>query len=339
MSKNIPTEIANKVSEYANRLGLSVDVLMDKLANFYNEEKDRHPKTAWTIAIRRLRGELKREGRMYWSSAMPYEGIFFGSTRLIDWIEVAKQKALAMYANPETRKKAIDEHYVTPDGIPLDRREQVNFKENPNYLQPFKDGEHDWYRVLYGLVSPLHKNEYKFCKFRFRGNIAQSLEFSFLTEYVFRATGGLTDDGIYNLNATKATKLDLLSEAHSSNFWDEIIYKCGMNIYGLQDLETLYEMYGTDRENPVLIEAQVPHIETEVNVKTQNRLIILDDERMPLNYTGTRCFVSGIFPLTFKEDSTVVVLGYLSKMEDREGKEQIIINAYGLCPISKYLRS
>jgi len=331
------TEIADKVIEYANRLGISKDTLLDKLQQFYNEEKDRHPKTAWRIAIRRLRGELKREGRMYWSPAMPYTGIFFGCTRLIDWVQIQKDKAKALYANPTTRKKAIEDNIVTPDGIPIDKREQVNFKENPNYLQPYRDGDHDWYRVLYGLVSPLHQTNYLFTKFRFRGDLAQQVEFKFFTPYVFRATGN-NNDGYWNLNATKATKLEIPDGKFDIAMFDEYIYNCGISVYPLEDIEKLYDMYGTDRENPFLIEAEVAHINSDVNVKTQNRLIILDSEDMPFEFQGLRCYIPGIFPISFKEDSGVIVLGYLSQVENREGKQELILNAYGLYPLQKYLR-
>jgi len=333
--KNIPPLISTRIKEYSERLGVAEEALLSQLIDYYNEDKERYPKTAWDRAIRRLRGELKRKGMMYQSRAIPFKGVVLGSTRLLDFIEIMKNKALALFNNPETREMAIQKHYITPDGVPLDTREKVDFQDNPNYLQPFREGEHSWYRVLFGIARPLNSDDTKFFLLRFRGDKAKDLIFSYNTWYLFRATMG-NEENYYALNATKATELTEIDPEDIDI--EDAIYNCGLPIHSLKDIENLWEIRGDEREPPVLIETEVSQINTDFNPKTKNRVLILDSQDMPFDFEGVRCFIDHLYPINFKEDTTVVVIGTLTQLENRDGSKQIAVNGYGLVPLKEFLR-
>jgi len=96
---------------------------------------------------RKLRGAVFGKNRGKSSRRTPQEffGFVFGASRLIDWDELRRQKALKAYnADPD---EAILQGLVDESGNPLDDREKIyKFGEkvdNPNFRKPLVGHSYD----------------------------------------------------------------------------------------------------------------------------------------------------------------------------------------------------
>jgi len=335
----IPKHFLEKIEKYSKRLGIPRKSLEIELVEYYKEYKLKYPRrtSQWQMAHDSLRGRLRREEGSYLSSALAFKGYLFGESYL-DWIEVRKNKALAMYNDLATRDEAIRQGLVSEDGTPLDNRPYIWYKgrqiENPDYGKPFDPDRHEHYRALYGIAAYFDSEDYKFVKINCQNELAMTISYEFYEPLKFRCTVK-TDNPYFVLNSTKVTKfipieleLDL----------DYIIRNCGWTIHPLHKIEKLFMSIGKDRQNPILIEAVVTNIGTEINPKTGNRKIYLDDEELDISGQGIPMFINGEFPLEFGEDDRIIVLGSLDKLGAGTSKETIIINADGILPLAQYRR-
>jgi len=321
---SIPKEIFEKLEQYSKQLGIDIIKLEDELIEYYKEDKANHKRSSdlkhWEIAHYTLRRQHRTGIK---SPALTFVGYIFGDSGLIDFVEIMKRKALAIYSLDKER--AVQMHLTTPDGIPLDTRERVDFKENPRFLQPFREDDHSWSRTLYGIAGIGNQmKDTKFFSLRFSGDKAREIIPPFNKLVRFRAT--IRNSGNdFELNATSVTKIEELDETLEEEKIEEILRNT-KDIYRIIELEKVFEL--TESNTPILVEAVVNSISPEPLPKSNNRIIFLDDPDLPLDAQGVVCFMPYHIPLDFKEDSRVIFLGTLSK-STLNNQERIVINGLG----------
>lgn len=334
MSK-IPKEILGKLEIYSQRLGLPMAQLEKELIEKYKIAKEEHPKSKkhWERAHKKLRGRLRREVGSLTARGAMFKGYFFGE-RLLDWIEIRKNKAKSIFKTD--RERALREHLCNEEGIPLDSREFLyvfgNKEPNENYLLPYPEEEHDYRRFVYGVGSPFLEEDYKFLRLSLFREHALEPGYILFKKQMFRAT--IKDSrNIYELTTSGTNFLEtemidiekLLTKKNGKK------YLAGRVVHPLKNIEKLYEIYGRDEKEPLLIEAEVPQINPIPNQETRNRLVYLDSEDLDvLTEAGVRCFIQKDFPITFKRDDTVIVCCSLSEMSNTG---ELIVNAFGFLPL------
>jgi len=325
--EKIPQEAIEKLKEYSRRTGMKLEELQKLLLQKKDEYVKQHPrskKTVWDGALRKVRGHLRRLDGSFLSPSVMFRGIICGDTGVIDFIEMMKRKATAMYNNLATREEAIAKHYVDIDGTPLDTRERVvkdgKLIENPNLFKPFPEDEHSYARTLYLICEEWGTGEFRFAHMNIREEYIDKLDnFDFNVPYKFRAI--LNEKGdIYKLNATKATDFVLADPFDLDEALENV------KIYSVSEIDTLYGLHGKDYKNPLILKGMVTEI-GDVNPKTQNRVVYLEDpdgDWVP----AVRFFVPDYIPIDFVQDDLIGAIGFLSEI-GQEGQEIVVINGYG----------
>lgn len=323
----IPKEIYNKIKKYSEQIGKDEIELLNELAGYYEEDKAtskrRTEDAYWTKAIRALRRQYRKDHIR--STAITFTGYIFGDSGVNDFVDLMKKKAYRIWATD--RSRAINKNYTNDKGEPLDRREQINFEDNPRYLLPFRETDHSWFRDLYGIAGKGNDwKETKFFSIRISGEDARNLDNLLHQGVKFRATIR-SDSPEYVLNATSVTKFSILDEIPNP---EKLIRNCGKEIYRITELDKIVDMALDESDNPlpVLVEAIVHNINPEPHAKTNNRTIVLDDEDLPMDAQGTFCYMPFHIPLDFKEDDQVIFLAKLSK-SNFGGKERVVLNSMG----------
>lgn len=328
----IPKEVLKKLESYSSKLGISLGELKQRLTNLYKEDVKEYPKATkhWKRANKRLRGMLRREEGSLLSNAIMFKGYFFGDTGLIDFADIARRK-VERYIDKFGEESAFRKGLIDEDANPLATRD---FLRGPKKGEPIPDTFESNFRALYGVATVYTDKEevnYKFNRLSFNDDAAVEAVYEFYTPYLFRAT--VRDSKtFYDLNATSVTRF---RETEPFDV-ESAIFNCGYKVWKLTELEEALAMLGKDTRTPILTIGEASIINAEVNQKTGNRSIILDDEDLEWE-TGVRCFVNGEFPIVFGEDSRVVVVGSLGTMGEGN-REQIIINGYGFYPLKEFLR-
>jgi hypothetical protein len=307
--------------------------------NLYERFNQLKKEFGTTRALRRLKGELQRENGSLSSQAVMFSGFIWGDTGVIDFIDLMRKKALSMYnAGGELRELAIRNKLVTRDGIPLDTRKIVNFKENPNYLGELKG--HSYIQKLYGIAGK--GKEMKDPKFFMmiwdHEGVKREVPYELYKMYSFRCTIGKTERNMYKLNAKGVTTFNPIEEIS----WKEkenLILNCGYPIYQISDIEKVFiqnrdEKHEdrTDQQYPVLLRGIAAEIDYTVNDNGNRRINVNDETMWSGSYT---CWIPEHLPLEFGVDSEIIIIAKIIKGMFNN-KTQYQVNVEGLFPLEGY---
>jgi len=351
---NIPEKSIKRIKSYAKQIGRTEKELKSLYEKIYQKDELDYPKynsnTHHGRAIIELRRTLIEEEGLDRSTAILFRGFFFADTDVIDFVDIMKNKAKSWYNNPILKPRALRTHMVTKDGTPLDTRKIVDFQENTNYLQPFGEDDHSFFRALFGIAG--EGKEMKNAKLiKLNNNSPMDIEMTYMPWqlYDFRATirkkKKASNSNILELNATSVTKFKPSDVSLDSEAKVDLVRK--NKVWLLEDLETVWDMSGKDkserrstlRQSPILIEANVVNIYAKVSVKGKSRTLRLDDaESEKLASKKYTCFLAQYIPIEFGENSRVILLGSLDKLKNRNNnnEEELIINSMGYIVVPGY---
>lgn len=325
----IPQEFKTKIAKYAERLGKKPEELEKDFLFFFEEvskqTKTKSEKILWKQTLQRWLGTQRRDTGTVFSPAPTFTGIVMGDAGLKDFVEIMKRKAEFLYKNIETRQKAINEMVVSSDGMPLDKREKINYgrDDNPNLGQPFPDDEKSLYRAVFALgtrgteLGP----QVDLIRININGDEAEEYENPPVGSVVqWRGNPKKKNPyGFIDLNAisdkpltftqTSLPQPDDLTEPLSNSVW---------GVYTIKDLSTIHGMYEKDKAVPILLYASVATIGEEVNEKTGNRTLWLDEPEPDFKMPGISAFIKGTVPLEFGLDSQVLFVGSIRTIGEGE---------------------
>ncbi len=342
---SIPKKYKDRIAKHCEKLGKSPKEMEKQLEDLFkflsSNAKGLSESKLWALSYSRWFGALRRETGSIFSPAPTWTGIIFGDSGLMDFIEIMKRKAEYLYKNPETKQKALTDMLVDRNGVPLDPREKVNYgrDENPNYGRPFPEDEHSYYRALYGVCSRgTEFTDIQFFRLNINDESAVEVEYPVRTTVQFRANPKRKPKyGFLDLNAISNKDLQVISVASDIPDIIDALDMTTWRTYSIGDLSTLYGMHKNDRSVPVLLFANVATINPEVNDKTGNRTLWIDDADLEsFDTPGVALFIKGDVPLNFGLDSKVLFVGKPSKIGSGED-ERFIFDAKGYYAPFEYL--
>jgi len=321
------------LEKFSEKSGIPIEEIKERYEAYYKEFGNKRK------ALLKLKGEIQRENGSLKSTAIMFKGFIFGDTDVIDFVDLMRKKALAMYNNPETRHYAVDVlKIVTRDGMPLDTRETVNFQPNDNYMQELKG--HSFSRTMYGVAGIGRKmKDPKFFQLNFSNEVAErDVPFEFYKMYLFRGTMGKTDKDMYKINAKGVTNF---KETEDIPLEEKIklIEESGYKIWKASEIPKAFALNvdekrddRTDQSVSLLIRGIAAEIDYTVNEQHNRRILLNDQDMWEGSYT---CWVPEHLPLEFGEDSEIILVGKLSKRKFNN-KEQYSVNCEGLIPLPGY---
>jgi len=323
-----------ELKTYSEKLGVSEVNLKKRYDDLYSAFGNKQK------ALKRLRGDLLREGGNLRSSAIAWSGFIFGDTGVMDFVKLMKRKAENLYNSGGPRRElAIKNYMVTRDGIPLDTRKQVDFVDNPNFRQPLTG--HAYSKRVYGIAGLGREMiDPKFFQMNFNDDVVQlEISYQFYKNYLFRCTQGETDRNMYKINAKSVTKFVDIGEQLSYEQMSKLIENCGYKIWKVSDIEKAFAMNKDERYDDrtsqsyaLLLKGTAADIDIAVNDQGNRRIDVNDEEMWSGSYA---CWLPEHIPLEFGKDSDIFIVGSITKGEFNE-KEQYNINACGIFPLPGY---
>lgn len=338
---SISKQILEKIASFSERLGIPEEELKQNFLQIKEELRalmpDLSERRLENKAYKRFRGNLRREYGSIYSSAPVWTGILFGYTEVIDFVELMKRKAIRLWENPETRDWAIENMLVTRDGTPLDPRETIFGKENPNFGRPFKEDEHSYYRAFFGVCSKgtSFGDDLQFFRLNINGDNALEVDYSLWTPVQFRGNiRRKTEYPFLDLNAISKQPVEFkIVEVEEIPDILEVLEFSEWPPRKITELPDLWDQYcSNDQRVPILLEGDVLDIRT---TEKGNRLIYLDDEDLDWDEPAIRCLLPGDFPINFGIDSRVIFVGTVNHR--RDDSDDYWFSAWGYYAPEKYL--
>ncbi len=339
----IPKRIRDRLQILSDKSGYTIEDLEERILELADTGEGLGIQTAY----QRVRGELRRESGNLRSPAITYTGVFIGDSGTVDFIDLMKKRALRMWETQ--REEAIDKNFVNREGTPLDRREKVNFEENPNLYQPFRPEDKSLHRELYGIASKgkvFDWAEADFFRLAFNDEKVEELEeagIPFYSWLTFRANKRKTKEPFFDLNYSKSLEVDFkvqrdlvpddledLEMVLRNSHWQPIT---------LNEVETFYSLHSDKRAPPpAILEAYVSDIADDISEKTGDRSIVLDDDDY-WDESGLFGFLPGDFPIIFGLDSRLFLVGSVETFrgDEEEDEPRFLFRARGYLPMKDYL--
>jgi len=257
--------------------------------------------------------------------AEDFFGFIFGASRAVNTTDFIRRKALKEYR--EDPQNAILSGVVDENGTPLDRREKIGQRDNPNYGKPLT--EDVWRRSVYGVTMKDGDKEPMLFIMGLWRKTAKSFQYKPFVPLRFKALIKSSDKGFYQLDPSQLTQFKVTAEPIDMEKW---IKKTGYKLWTIDKLDEAHDTIKDATDRFLFVEAFVDRIDPNVNPATGCRSVILaDPEKTP---ETIRCFVDQSYPLGFGEYSKVIVLGQtrLWKRKD-EDEEHVSIETYGIFPL------
>lgn len=282
-------------------------------------------KRAIQLAFRRkLRGAVfgKSTGKR-----MPEEffGFLFGTSRILDWDEMRRNKALRKYnENPED---AILEGIVDESGNPLDDREKVykwgQLVDNPNFRKPLVG--HAFDRKIFGVAKREGDEDPKVFRLNLKGKTAK--EFRGWKPFVGVRFLALVygEDPFYELYPCSLTKFT--SDPKAKIDVEQWIRTAG-HVYKLDKIDQAYNNTKDAKDNWAFVEADLDYINPNIDEDRKQRSMNIADDIVGLQTFRVR--LPQDFPVTFSEFSRVIVMGEIQKWQRKDGSDAITIEGYGV---------
>jgi hypothetical protein len=269
----------------------------------------------------------KEMGRELFSKAKPdeYFGFIMGTSRAFDINETYRRKALARAR--EDPIQAQLEGLVDEQGTPLDPREKLGNRDNPNWHKPLVD--HLWTKKVYGVAQKEGtKGPLMFLMSLWRGS-AKNFAYKPFVPVQFKAITKDMKKGYYTLNVSTLTKFQVTRQSIDFEKW----IRDAAKVLALADLKKDAQMHAKEFDHFIVTEGDVDLIRPEVNPTTNSRSIILSDADSGMIET-VRIFLPADFPIGFSELSRVLVLGKPRLWKrNEEDEEQVSMEAYAIYPL------
>jgi len=322
----------DRLRTYSEKSGIPLKEIEERYNTFYKEFG------SVSKSLRKLKGEIQRDSGSLRSTALMWKGFFFGDTATIDFVELMKRRATSLYNNPEMRDWAMKQNIVAPDGTPLDTRKQVDFKDNPRYLQELQG--HAYSRKMYGIAGQGKDfTNPKFFLMNFTNDVAEKdFQYEWYRMGMFRGTLGKTDLNMYKINAKSVTKFKVVDDIPLEKK-AELIRNCGYKIYKVSEIEKAFAMNKdskrddrTDQSYPILLEGIAAQIDYTVNDQGNRRIDVNDEDMWDGSYA---CWIPEHIPLEFGEDSPIIIIGSINKSKFND-KDQYQVNVEGIFPLPEY---
>lgn len=275
---------------------------------------------------KQLFGKQARQMMFSKTKAESFFGFILGASRKNDIAEFMRRKALKAYR--ENPMEAQITGTVDENGVPLDAREKIGNRDNPNFHKPLTG--HIWNRRIYGMaIKEGTKQPMLFVMTLWRAT-ADKFSYKPFVPIEFKALLKNMKNGFYELNVSKLTKFQATRRTIDFEKW---IRDVANQIVPLSELRKEATKNQGSYDNYVFTEGDVDLINLQVNPNTNSRSIILSDAESGMIET-VRVFLPADFPIGFSELSRVIVLGR-PRLWRREGatKDSVSMEGFSVFPL------
>lgn len=309
---------------------------MDELEELYEQAKERMERLGITderairLAFRRkLRGAVFGKGKAR-RTPKEFFGFVYGASRLIDWDEIRRNKALRRFN--EDPENAILEGVVDESGNPLDNREYIyRFGEkvdNPNFRKPLVGHAYD--RKVYGIAKMESDDEPRVFRLNLKGKTAKEFKGwkPFVPVRFLALLYNDPSDGWYELYPSSLTKF---AEDKKEKIDFEKWIRTAGHVYKLDKLDQAYDNTKDAKDNWAFLEADLDYINPNIDEDRKVRTVNIADDLVGLQTYRVR--LPEDFPINFSEFSRVIVMGQIQKFMRRDQTEGVAIEGYGIFPL------
>lgn len=321
-------------AEYMKKWSKETGKTLEELEKVWNEAEKAMAKYGITDerAImgafrRKLRGVVFSKTGKVKRTPVEFFGFVFGVSRLIDWDEMRRTKALKAFSKDPTQ--AVLEHLTDEAGNPLDNRDFVyKYGEkvpNPNFGKPLVS--HAFERKVYGFAQKEGDDEVKIFRLNLRGKTAEqwkgwkpfaSVRFLALIR---------NEDPFFDLNPSQMTRFTSAKETIEFEKW----IRTAAHVYKLDKLSQAADNTKDAVDNWAFVEADIDYINPNIDEDRGQRSISIADDSVGLQTYRVR--LSQDFPIGFSEFSRVIVMGEVQKYTRNDQSEGISIEGYGIFPL------
>jgi len=309
---------------------------VEELEELYTQTEQRMAKLGITeeraiqLAFRRkLRGAVFGKGRKG-RTPVEFFGFVYGTSRLIDWDEMRRNKALKAYN--ENRDDAVLQGIVDESGNPLDDKAEIYVfgqkKANPNFRKPLVGHSYD--RKVFGMVTMEGDDEPKVFRLNLKGKTAKEFKGwkPFVPVRFLALSYSENGDPFYELYPCKLTKFQ--SDPKAKIEIEQWIRTAG-HVYKLDKIDQAYNASKDAKDNWVFIEADLDYINPTVDEDRQQRSLNIADDAVGLQTFRVRIPMD--VPISFSEFSRVIVMGEIQKWLRQDKSEAVTIEGYGVFAI------
>lgn len=256
-------------------------------------------------------------------------GFVLGATRLVDTDEFKRRAAIKAFREDPVQAQLMG--MTDEAGTPLDNRPTMKNRgkdvENPNYHKPLVS--HTYTKTIYGIAMKNGGTEPRFFRLQLWRNTAKTFRYKPFVPVGFSAMLRDESNGFFELGPHKSMAFKTTAQEIDIETW----IRKSSKIYLLSELEKAHASTKDAMDKWVFTEGDVIHIDTNVNANTGSRSIILSDVDNGF-IESVRVFIPGDFPLGFREDSKVIILGQTRKWKPRDSDEEVIsMEGFSVFPI------
>lgn len=306
--------VGELIKAWSKRFKVKSTVLKKKFAAYLEFtaklHKDKSEKFQQKAALSRLYNELHRR-----SLPSSYTGIILGETGVEDNIERRRRIATAIFKSDKQR--AIKDRWTDNKGVPIDGREFLQGKPNPNFGQSLENVEPEFRRTIYLM------DKQKCYSVTSYGDNCKKLDvpkYSKVQFFAGESKAKKQPEGIKLLNLNSNFKiLDYASP-------EEIIDSYG-NFEKHINFSEIEKLEGT---NVIVAEGSVVSI---IVGQTKLRLVLSDPEFEAEDTINAWCLPDA--KVDFGEDSRVLFIGQAYKKQGEEGMPTV--NLYGMYPLPDFV--
>ena len=338
MSENVPLIIQRSIDELAPKVGVDKPQLNSEFLAYLADVKIKKPSLdeakQMEMAFISLKGGYRRKLGSIPSKAIFFKGVFLGATDLVDFNEIARNRAIKIFKSDPQR--AQNEGWTDEHGTPLDRRTEVFNRPNKKFGFPLEG--HSYQRTWYGIGSELEYLSWKFFSFRWYG-VEVPPPPKFKIPVKFQGIRKKEDATSLLLNASRSVS-SKFEELVLPDFNIEAAIRQVAPLVPFSQLSTWHEDHKKDKTAVVMVEGDVDNLWLEPHPQTGSRKIILRDSSLDSDMTeGVNVYIPDWVEIDFGEDSRIFVLGRtsMSRKTETRPEERLQINAFGIFPLPDWV--
>jgi len=325
-----------KKEAYLKKWAKETGKTIDELSEIWKQTEERmerlgiDDKRALQLAFRRkLRGAVFGKGKTR-RTPQEFFGFVCGTSRLIDWDEIRRNKALKR--DNEDHTNAVLGGIVDEAGNPLDDRETIyrfgEKVENPNFRKPLVGHAYD--RKVYGVARMEGDTDPKVFRLNLKGKTAKEFRGwkPFVAVRFLALVYGKEGQDFYELYPSRITKFQ--TDNKTKIDFEQWI-RTASHVYKLDKVDQAFNSVDGQKNKWVFIEADLDYINPNVDEDRGQRSLNIADDIVGLQTYRVR--LPQDFPITFSEFSRIIVMGEIQKWKRKDDSEATSIEGFGVFPI------
>jgi hypothetical protein len=323
-------EVKSELASIGKQVGVSVKDLTGEYSRIWEKDSEVTPglsdrdrqKRVLHLLTARYDSVIARNER---SRAVVFEG-FIDGTSITDLTQIELRKVRKLYDRDPDTAKALGK--VNDDGFPIDTRENLGFRQNPNWKKVLSENSPPyWVRNVYGICKRADNG----LKNQFTMTIwgDQAMELGIPMHQIIQFKAIERSSNPYVLSAAQQTEFNTIESEEGEWGIEADLVRYG----GLQPLNNA-TFLARESGNAAMIRSYATIWDMNLEPSRYNSYTIWVGDDSLEERTGIRTFVPTTVTIDFGVLSKVIVTARVSAYNDN-----VTLNAYGLYAIPLYKTS